>query len=89
MKKQLQDSNLDFGSNDRSSFQDLFPDYNSHIDTFHFFPTPDSPEQISLQVHPAATTLVSSTTHLVTSTSAVTDVDGNNIRAKRWILSSR
>src|SRR6266480_1068649 len=75
MKKQLQDSNLDFGSNDRSSFQDLFPDYNSHIDTFNFFPSPDVPTQVSLQVHPAATTLVSSTTHLVTSTSTVTDVD--------------
>src|SRR5436190_14468484 len=75
MKKQLQNSNLDFGSNDRSSFQDLFPDYNSHIDTFNFFPTADSPEQVSLQVHPAATTLASSTTHLVTSTSTVTDVD--------------
>ena len=75
MKKQLQDSNLDFGSNDRSSFQDLFPDYNSHIDTFNFFPSPDVPTQVSLQVHPAATTLVSSITHLVTSTSTVTDVD--------------
>src|SRR5437879_10291950 len=75
MKKQLQDSNLDFGSNDRSSFQDLFPDYNSHIDTFNFFPSPDVPTQVSLQVHPAGTTLVSSTTHLVTSTSTVTDVD--------------
>src|SRR6266404_4814763 len=77
MKKQVQNSNpgLDLGSNDRSSFQDLFPDYNSHIDTFNFFPSPDSPGQVSLQVH--ATTLVSSTTHLVTSASTVTDVDSS------------
>ncbi len=77
MKKQVQNSNpgLDLGSNDRSSFQDLFPDYNSHIDTFNFFPSPDSPGQVSLQVH--ATTLVSSTTHLVTSSSTVTDVDSS------------
>jgi hypothetical protein len=76
MKKQVQDSNpsLDFGSNDRSSFQDLFPDYNSHIDTFNFFPSPDVPTQVSLQVHPDTTTLISSTSQLVTSTSTVTDV---------------
>jgi hypothetical protein len=73
MKKQLQDSNpgLDLGSNDRLSFQDLFTDYNSHIDTFNFFPSPDVPTQASFQVHSATTTLVSSTTHLVTSTSTV------------------
>src|SRR6266853_2506017 len=76
MKKQLQDSNssLDLGNNDGSGFQDLFPDYNSHIDTFNFFPSPDVPTQVSLQVHPA-TTVISSTTNLVTSTSTVTDVD--------------
>src|SRR5438552_6315828 len=79
MKKQLQDSNLDFGSNDRSSFQDLFPDYNSHIDTFNFFPSPDVPTQVSLEIHSAATTLVSSTTHLVTSTSSLIDSSWNGI----------
>src|SRR5258707_8857308 len=76
MKKQVQDSNpgLDFGSNDRSSFQDLFPDYNSHIDTFNFFPTADFPAQVSLQVHATTTSSGSSTTQLVNSSSTIFDV---------------
>src|SRR5260370_10022651 len=75
MKKQVQDSNpgLDFGSNDRSSFQDLFPDYNSHIDTFNFFPTADFPAQVSLQVHATTTSSGSSTTQLVNSSSTLFD----------------
>src|SRR6266581_1950306 len=81
MKKQVQGSNpgLDFGSNDRSSFQDLFPDYNSHIDTFNFFPTADFPAQVSLQVHATTTSSGSSTTQLVNSTSAVVDYHWDGI----------
>src|SRR6478672_11961591 len=77
MKKQFLDGNssLDPGNNDRSSFQDLFPDYNPHIDTFNFFPSADVPTQVSLQVHPETTTQISSPTNLVTNTSSVTDVD--------------
>src|SRR6266849_2203887 len=76
MKKHFQDSNsgLDLGSNDRVSFHDLFPDYNSQADTFNFLPTADFPAQVSLQVH-ATTTTSGSSTQLVNSTSTITDVD--------------
>src|SRR6266581_644287 len=61
MRKQFQDG-LDFGSSEQA-------------DTFNFLPAPDFPAQVSLQVHAATATSVSSTTQLVTSTSTVTDVD--------------
>jgi hypothetical protein len=77
MKKQFHDSNLslDFSSDDKVSFQDLFPIQNSQADTFNFLPAPDFPAQVSLQIHAATTTSVSSTTQLVNSTSTITDVD--------------
>jgi hypothetical protein len=67
--------NLDFGSNDKLGFVDLFSDLNSHIDSFNFFPTPDVPTQVSLQVHSATAASTSPTTQLVSSTSTITDVD--------------
>src|SRR6266581_1397661 len=64
MRKQFQDGNssLDFGSSEQA-------------DTFNFLPAPDFPAQVSLQVHAATATSVSSTTQLVNSTSTITDVD--------------
>ena len=61
MRKQFQDG-LDFGSSEQA-------------DTFNFLPAPDFPAQVSLQVHAATATSVSSTTQLVNSKSTITDVD--------------
>lgn len=74
--RKFHDSNsgLDLGSNNRVSFQDLFPDNTSQTDTFNFLPTADFPAQVSLQVH-ATTTSSGSTTQLVNSSSTILHVD--------------
>lgn len=81
MRKYLQDSDLNHGGSNGFGFRDLFPDYNSSTDSFNFFPDPDVPTQVSLQVHATTTSSASSTTQLVSSTSFVpyTDAHWNGI----------
>src|SRR6266702_975079 len=74
MRKYINGSNFDFGSNDKPWFAVPFSDSDAQSDSFNFFPDPDVPTQVSLQVH-ATSTSSSSSTQLVSSTSTITDVD--------------
>ena len=75
MRKHVEgsNSNLDFGSNHKLGFGDLFPDFNWQADGFNLLPNPDVPTHVSL--HSTTTTSTSSSAHLVNSTSTITDVD--------------
>src|SRR6266536_235916 len=74
MRKYINGTNFDFGSNDKPWFAVPFSDSDAQSDSFNFFPDPDVPTQVSLQVH-ATSTSSSSSTQLVSSTSTITDVD--------------
>src|SRR6266496_3608955 len=76
MRKYINGTNFDFGSNDKPWFAVPFSDSDAQSDSFNFFPDPDVPTQVSLQVH-ATSTSSSSSTQLVSSTSTITDVDYN------------
>lgn len=75
MRKHLDGSDSLFGNHQNLGSSDLFFDPSSSTDTFNFFPNPDVPAHVTLQIHAATASSVSLSTPLVTSTSSITDVD--------------
>ncbi|OAF06448.1 hypothetical protein [Bradyrhizobium neotropicale] len=74
MRKYVDGSNFDFGSDDKPWFGGPSSYSDAQNDVFNFLPDPDVPTHVSLQVH-ATTTSSSSPGQVVNGTSTITDVD--------------